>query len=460
MPAGGSWVVQNKQRPGAYINFVSKPSPIGAVGDRGIVAVALPMTWGPQGTIIELYGSDLLDGTSRAKIGCTAADTAESLPFRLALTGAYKALLFRADDDGTAASVVITGTGVTEVKATAKYKGTTGNKLSVVITAATPTASESTVQVLFNGAVVETFVVTTATPSTLTDIESDYVVFAKGASVTVVPATSGSTLTGGLNGTVDEADYATFFNLITTKDWQCLAIDSSTGTAPALIEAKIRAMRDDLGRKVQGVVYNDVSADYEGIIAVKQGFKTPTDTVPVNLFPIYVASITAGAAINESKTGFVVAGATEITNPIAENEIGDALADGWFVLSYRQDGAVCIEQDINTFTSFTASKDYAFCKNRVIRCLDAIGNGIALIFNRNYLGKVDNNAIGRNIFKSEVINFIETLQGIGAVKEFGGPDDVEVLQGTSIDAVVVNLAIRPVDSMEKLYMTVTVDATV
>lgn len=459
MPAGGSWVVQNKQRPGAYINFVSKPSPIGAVGDRGIVAVALPMTWGPQDAIIELYGTDLLDGSSRPKIGCTAGDTTESLPFRLALSGAYKALVFRADSDGTKASVVIAGTGVTEVKATAHYNGTTGNKLSIVITAATPTASESTVQVLFDGAIIETFYVTTATPSTLTDIESEYVVFTKGESVTTVPATAGSTLIGGLNGAVDESDYTTFFNLITTMEWQCLAIDSSTVTSPALIEAKIRSMRDSLGRKVQGVVYNDVSADYEGIIAVKQGFKTAADTVPVNLFPIYVASITAGSPINVSKTGFVVPGATEITNPIAENAIGDALAAGWFVLSYRQDGAVCVEQDINTFTSFTASKDYAFCKNRVIRCLDAIGNGIALIFNRNYLGKVDNNAIGRNIFKSEVINFIETLQGINAVKEFGGPDDVEVLQGASIDSVVVNLGIRPVDSMEKLYMTVTVDAT-
>lgn len=460
MPAGGTWVVQNKQRPGAYINFVSKPSAVGSVGDRGIVAAALPMTWGPQDALIELFGTDLLDGASLTKVGCTAFDTDESLPYRLLLAGASKALIFRADSDGTAASVVITGTGVTEVKFTAKYKGTTGNKLSVKITAATPEAAKSTVEILLDGGVQETFIVTTATPSELTAIESDWGSFSKGASVTVVPATSGSTCTGGLNGAVDENDYATFFGLLTVQNWQCLAIDSSTGTAPALIEAKIRSMRDDLGRKVQGVVYNDVSADYEGIIAVKQGFKTPTDTVPVNLFPLYVASITAGANINESKTGFVVPNATEITNPVAENEIAAALAAGWFLISYRQDGAVCVEQDINTFHTFTATKDYAFCKNRVIRCLDAIGNGVALIFSRNYLGKVDNNATGRNLYKSEIISFVETLQGINAVTEFGGPDDVEVLPGAAIDAVVVNLAIKPVDSMEKLYMTVTVDATV
>ena len=36
-------------------------------------------------------------------------------------------------------------------------------------------------------------------------------------------------------------------------------------------------------------------------------------------------------------------------------------------------------------------------------------------------------------------------------------EDVEVLDGDSIDSIVVNVAIQPLDSMEKLYMTVSVN---
>ncbi len=36
-------------------------------------------------------------------------------------------------------------------------------------------------------------------------------------------------------------------------------------------------------------------------------------------------------------------------------------------------------------------------------------------------------------------------------------EDVEVLDGESIDAIVVNVSVQPLDSMEKLYMTVTVN---
>lgn len=456
MPAGGIWTVQNKQRPGAYINFVSAPSALGAVGERGIITCALPMTWGPASTLITLYGTDLLDGKSLAKVGCTAFDTDESLPYRLALSGCSKALLFRADTGGVKATATITGTGETLVKADAKYAGTTGNKLSVKITAATPTATQSTVDVYLDSVAKERFVVTTLEPDELVAIVSEWVDFTCGASVTTVPATAGVTLESGANGSVDEATYATYFNLITTEQWQTLAIDSSTGTAPALIGAKIASMRNDLGRKVQAVVYNDVSLDSEGIIAVKQGFKTATDTVPVNLFPLWVASQTAGAQINESKTGYVVPGATEITGYIAENEVADALAAGWFVLSYRQDGAVCVEQDINSLHTFTPDKGYAFCKNRVIRCLDEIANSIALIFNKYYLGKVDNNTTGRNLFKNDLISYFNQLQGINAITNFGGPDDLVINQGLTLDSVVVDVDVQPVDSMEKLYMTVNV----
>ena len=233
--------------------------------------------------------------------------------------------------------------------------------------------------------------------------------------------------------------------------------DTDSTIAP-LLKSKVEIWREKRGKKVQAVVYNYPDADYEGIISVNQGFKTSTETVDTTLFPVWVASMTAGAEVNQSLTASVVEDGKEIINPILEDEIEDALNQGRFVLSYRQDGAVCVEKDINTLHSFTVDKNYAFSKNRVIRCLDEIGNTTALVFNRNYAGKVDNDNIGRNQYKTELISMFDALMGIRAIQNFDGAKDITVLPGEAVDAVVVDLVVQPVDSMEKLYMTVNVNA--
>ena len=83
--AGGTWLSQNKKRPGAYINFKSVPKSLMTVGDRGIVAMGLPLSWGAEGKLIEVLSSDLIDGTSKKLVGFTAFDSASKL-----LAGASK----------------------------------------------------------------------------------------------------------------------------------------------------------------------------------------------------------------------------------------------------------------------------------------------------------------------------------------------------------------------------------
>lgn len=454
MPAGGTWTVQNKVRPGAYINFVSVPKPVGSMGNRGVVAVGMPMTWGPENELIKLTGDELLNGASLAKVGVTAFDTEESLPYRVILAGCYTALLYRTDTSGAKATATILANTLT---VSAKYKGSTGNKITVVIVKDKPEEGDYTIQVLVNNLLQETFVCKEITE--LGGIESNFVEFTVVDDSANIPTTAGITLTGGTNGTVSSDTYSTFWGLLDTQNFQCLAMyDITTSGLPALIKDKIQIWREQRGKKVQAVVYNYTAADYEGIISVNQGFKTSTETVDTALFPLWVASMTAGAEVNKSLTASVVEDGVEIINPILEDEIEDALNAGRFVLSYRQDGAVCVEKDINTLHTFTVDKNYAFSKNRVIRCLDEIGNSCALIFNRNYAGKVDNDSIGRNQYKTELIAFIDTLVGIRAVTDFDGAQDVTVLPGEAVDAVVVDLLVQPVDSMEKLYMTVNVNA--
>ena len=69
------------------------------------------------------------------------------------------------------------------------------------------------------------------------------------------------------------------------------------------------------------------------------------------------------------------------------------------------------------------------------------------------MGKVNNNADGRSLLKAALVDYFVTLQSMSAIQNFE-PDDVTVDAGTDTDAVVVNAYIQPVDSIEKIYVTV------
>ena len=511
MPAGGTWTAQNKIRPGAYINFIYKAKQnLLTVGARGVVAVATDLSWGPDNEIITVTASQMLTGKSLPLVGVVADDSSESLPLRLALASATTALVYRANPGGKKAKVEDTTTGYT---VEAKYPGTLGNKITVVILEDTPTEDQFTINVLVDGLKKESFIVTTA--ESLAEIDSDFVTIsadaqqsftgtgsllafqitggassinsvkvdgvavtdygfnpttstvtlktAPAASTTILisyvkplVASAGLTPTGGTNGT-ELSDFTDFFESLKYKTFNAIAVDSSLTTVATQIVNWVRDMRENQGRKIVGVVCDKNTVDYEGIISVNQGFKNDVDTVTTQLFSLYVASLSAGAAVNESLTCREITEATEIINPIDEADIDAALQTGKFILTYRQDGKVVIEKDINTLQSFTADKGYPFSKNRVVRCLDEIGNSVALKFTQNYAGKVDNNDEGRALFKSEIINLMDTLQNMGAIQNFQS-SDVTVYQGDDIDNVVVDLTIQPVDAMEKLYMTVYVSA--
>lgn len=440
--AGGTFKTQNKIRPGAYINFKGVAKPLSSLGTRGIMTMPVAMSWGAE--ITELLSTELIDGKSLAKIGYTAFDE-QSQIFREALKHCYKAIIYRLDTGGVKAVA-----SLTPLTATAKYAGVVGNEISVSVVA---NAAAFDVITIFRG--IERDRQTVTTVAELED--NDWVVFSGTGNVV---ANAGVTLTGGENGTVSDATYSTYLNAIKAYKWNTMAIPQDSASVNANIITFIENLRENVGKKVQAVLYN-ATADYEGIITVSQGYKTVAETVSPTTFVAYMAGLTAGSDVDSSNTYHVINGAVSIVypdgvTPYGDEDIEEALKAGKLVLSTRQDGAVVIEQDINSLHTFTPDKGYAFSKNRVIRTLDEINNSIAFLFERSYIGKVDNNDDGRNIFKADVIAYLNTLQSIAAIQNFDSATDIQIYAGEAIDAVVADLAIQPVDSMEKLYMTVMV----
>lgn len=106
-------------------------------------------------------------------------------------------------------------------------------------------------------------------------------------------------------------------------------------------------------------------------------------------------------------------------------------------------------------TTYTPEIGQVYRKNRVIRLCNSIANDIYGQFSKNYLGVINNNEEGRSLFKAAIVGYMATLQAQQAIQNFVA-DDVEVLAGDDIDSIVVNLAVQAVDSIEKIYMTVTV----
>lgn len=445
---GGTFLSMNKVRPGAYMNFKSVARPMMTVGDRGIATIPLALNWGAADELIEVYSDELLNGDSQPKVGFDAFDEDSKL-LNLMLQYCYLVKVYRTNTTGGAKASVEIGES-NKLTATAKYIGTFGNKITISVG---ENGSLFDVSTFINGS--EKDLQTIATIDELED--NDYVVF----SGTGVPElNAGKPLSGGTNGTATKSTYyPEYLKLLETARYQTMGnpdLGDEDTTLKANVAQFIENQRDNEGRYVQGVVAKYPAADIEGMISVKNGVIINGVTFTKEEMTAVVAAMTAGAAVNESNTNKVISGGTDLTEKFTNTEIIAALKGGEFVFTTNQRGEVKVEQDINSYHTFIPSKNYAFSKNRVLRVLDEIGTSVKDIWEQSFMGKVDNNADGRDIFKSNLNDYFIQLQNINAIQNWGGVDDIDISQGADLDSVIVGVYVQPVDAMEKLYMTVNV----
>ena len=446
--AGGVWTSQNKIRPGAYINFESARPVSIEVGDRGIATLAMELDWGADDKLIEVTLGDLIGGNALALIGLMASDE-KALLANLALQNAAVLKIYKLNKGGEKATLK----NGDNMDITAKYAGAFGNKIAIIVTPHGETDGEikqMDVQTYANG-----YLADVQRVSKVEDLVANaFVTFSGEGEITEMSSTL---LSGGTSGTItDEGEeYEKYFELLRVSKWNTLAITVDDGTIKDSAISFIEIMREDEGKYVQAVVANHGGADYEGVINNVNGVVMNDKEITAAQFCAWVAGANAGAEIVESITGKVVTGATSITGLKTNSEIIEGLKNGQFLLSLNQDGAVKVEKDINSLHTFT-DKSYIFSKNRVIRELDEIGSGIERIWETTYLGKVTNNENGRTLFKSSIIDYLTELQNRGAIDEFDS-NSIIVEAGDDIDAVIASIAIKPLDSMEFLYMTVNID---
>lgn len=103
MLGGGIFVTQNKTLPGSYLNFVNASTASSTVGDRGVVAIALPLNK-KVGTVIEVTRAEFAANCS--EILGVAYEADEVVALREIFRHANKVYVYDLGTDGTVENAI------------------------------------------------------------------------------------------------------------------------------------------------------------------------------------------------------------------------------------------------------------------------------------------------------------------------------------------------------------------
>jgi len=429
---GGTFTAQNKVLPGAYINFVSLAAASATLSDRGIAAIGVELNWGVTGSIFEVTSGDFQKNS--LKIFGYSYDHESLKGLRDLFANINTLLCYRLNGGGVKASNTF---------ATAKYAGTRGNDLKIVIAKNADDNTKWDVSTVLGSTIMDVQTVADATGL----VSNDWVDF---DSTATLAATAGTALAGGTNSAVDGAAHQAFLDKLEAKSFNALGCVSSTDSIKGLYVNYCKRLRDEMGKKFQVVVYNK-AADYEGVVNVKNTVSDGSDAASL---VYWVTGIVAGTAVNASALNHRYDGEFEVNVDYTQSQLEAAIKAGEFTLHQVGDD-VRVLSDINSLVTTSDTKGDIFKDNQTIRVIDQIANDIAVLFNTKYLGVVPNDNAGRISLWSDIVQHHMNLQAIRAIEDFADTD-VTVAQGETKKAVVVSDAVTVVNAMEKLYMTVTI----
>lgn len=443
--AGGTWATQNKVRPGVYIRFKSGTGLGLTVGDRGVVAICEPMSWGPVGQVMTVdNGADTTPYCGYPITDPGAMFLREIFKGTNRTAAPQQVLLYRPAADSARAATGTIGT----MTVTALYTGTRGNDITVVVTEDADDEDTFTVSTVVDGAIVDT-----QTGANISDlVANDWVTFSgKGA----ITASTGQALSGGSDGTVQAAAYATFLTTIEAYDFDILIYDGSDSATLTAMQSFVERMANENGQYCQLVAAEMTNPNSRFVINNETGV-TLSDGTELTAQQVcwWLGGAQAGAQYNQSLTYAAYPDAVTVSPVLTNSQVVAAINAGQFTL-FAEDNVVKVETDINSLVTYTQDIGKVYRKNRVIRLCNSIANDIYKQFSDNFIGVVDNDDTGRMQFRTAIVGYMTTLQNARAIQNFTA-EDVEVFPGDDVDSIVVNVAIQAVDSVEKIYMTVTV----
>ncbi len=430
---GGSFTNFNKIMPGAYINFVSSANAAGSVGDRGVCAAAMELSWGREGEFFAVTADEFLKDSVKL--------------FGYEATSPYLNHLKDLFMNASTVYVYRLGTGVKAANdyAEALYGGSCGNMIKIKISKNIDDGEYFDVITYFGNVKKDTQKVKAA--AELRD--NDFVHWKAGATLKEVGTVS---LTGGGNATVKGSDYQAFLDASETVKFNTMAVATTDESVNNLVAAFTKRMREERGIKFQSVLYK-CEADDIGVINVD------TACSGVNAseasFVWFVAGATAGCEINKSLTNRVYKGSFSIKKNYTQAELEEGLEKGRFMF-HMVDGEIRVLSDVNSLVNTTMEMGEVFKDNQTVRIVDQIAYDDAKLFTTKYLGAVPNDEAGRLSLWNDIVEHRKSLQRMRAIENFKD-EDILVERGNTKSSVVITSRICPVNSMAQLYITTTLE---
>ena len=455
---GGTWLAQNKILPGAYINFSSVSKASATLSDRGIAAAPFELDWGAPG-VLRLIEQGEFQKESFELFGHGYTDD-EMLPLREIFLHATKVYCYRLDGEGAVKASCDF--------ATAKYVGTRGNDIRIVVEADADVSSGYIVKTMVGSKVIDEQKVTDF--AKLKD--NDWIDFKAGCVLGTKPSESedGSTvyvpagtypLTGGDNGTVNGEAHQNFLDAIESCSFNTLCCPvADDDTVKSLYVAFTKRVRDKLGSKFQLVGYDLSNPDYMGVINLKNSCNHPKIANVNKASLVYwLTGAEAACNINRSLTNTAYDGELEIViKGVSETQaqLEDAMKSGMLAF-HNSNGKIVILEDINSLVTLEENLGDIFQMNQTVRVCDQIANDIAVLFVTRYLGIVQNDATGRASLWNDIVYYLKELLRLRAIENLD-TDKVTVELGRNKKTVLVNINnLSVVNAMSQLYMAVVIE---
>lgn len=455
---GGTWLAQNKILPGAYINFSSVSKASATLSDRGIAAAPFELDWGAPG-VLRLIEQGEFQKESFELFGHGYTDD-EMLPLREIFLHATKVYCYRLDASGAVKASCDF--------ATAKYVGTRGNDIRIVVEADADVSSGYIVKTMVGSKVIDEQKVTDF--AKLKD--NDWVDFKAGCVLGTKPSESedDSTvyvpagtypLTGGTNGTVNGEAHQNFLDAIESCSFNTLCCPvADDDTVKSLYVAFTKRVRDKLGSKFQLVGYDLSNPDYMGVINLKNSCNHPKIANVNKASLVYwLTGAEAACNINRSLTNTAYDGELEIViKGVSETQaqLEDAMKSGKLAF-HNSNGKIVILEDINSLVTLEENLGDIFQMNQTVRVCDQIANDIAVLFVTRYLGIVQNDATGRASLWNDIVYYLKELLRLRAIENLD-TDKVTVELGRNKKTVLVNINnLSVVNAMSQLYMAVVIE---
>lgn len=427
---GGTFSVQNKVIPGAYINFVSAASADISLSGRGIATMPLNLDWGEEGKVFEVSSEDF-KGSSQRIFGYSYTH-----PKMKGLRDLFRNIellyAYRLDSGGEKASNEF---------ATAACSGIRGNDLKIIVQKNVDDDSLFDVKTMLDGAVVDE-----QTVESTAELKSNaYVEFKADIQLAVTAMTP---LTGGTNGEINGASHQAYLDKIEGYGFNAMGVETEEDTIKALYCAFTERMREEMGVKFQTVLYRK-AADYYGVVNVYN--KAMDSGYGESSLVYWVTGAAAGCRVNKSVQNRIYDGEFEVEAEMTQSQLAKSLKEGKFIF-HRVGNDMRVLADINSMVTEKETCGEVFKENQTVRVTDQIANDIAVLFNTKYLGVVPNDNAGRVSFWSDIVQHHKKLNDLRAIEDFDDTD-VTVSQGESKKSVVVEDAVTVVNAMDKLYMT-------